>query len=267
MISSAFDHVQEIAGRDRRLAIFLDYDGTLTPIVSRPERAVLSDSTRMTLRGLAAKVPVAILSGRDLDDVRKRVDIDGIIYAGSHGFDIAGRHGLRKQIATEFSPILDGAEKELREKLASIPGALLERKRFSIAAHYRQADASDTIKVTQAVNGVIAGHRELRKVAGKKVYELQPDIDWNKGKAVRWLLETLGLEQPEVLPLYVGDDLTDEDAFRALERRGVGIIVGEQPRSSAATYALKSPAEVERFLRELSASIINDEARMTNDGP
>jgi trehalose-phosphatase len=256
MISSALDHVQEIAGPDRRLAIFLDYDGTLTPIVTQPEQAVLSDSMRITLHTLASKVPVAILSGRDLDNVRRRVDIDGIIYAGSHGFDIAGPHGLRKQIATEFSPILDAVEKELREKFVDVPGALLERKRFSIAAHYRQADASDIIKVTQAVNGVIACHRELRKIAGKKVYELQPDIDWNKGKAVRWLLEALGLEQPEVLPLYIGDDLTDEDVFRALERRGVGIIVGEQSRPTAARYRLEGPTEVERFLRELSAYIV-----------
>jgi trehalose 6-phosphate phosphatase len=256
MIPSAFDHLQEIAGSDRRLAIFLDYDGTLTPIVTQPEQAVLSDSIRMTLRTLASKVSVAILSGRDLDDVRERVAIDGIIYAGSHGFDIAGPYGLRKQIATEFSPILDVAEKELREKLAGMLGALLERKRFSIAAHYRQADASDIIKVTQAVNGVIARHRELRRLAGKKVYELQPDIEWNKGKAVAWILETMGATHMEFCPLYIGDDRTDEDAFRIIQQRGIGIVVSEYSRPTTARYALKNPAEVEVFLRALSAYIV-----------
>jgi trehalose-phosphatase len=103
------------------------------------------------------------------------------------------------------------------------------------------------------VNEVIARHRELRTITGKKVYEFQPDIGWNKGRAVAWLLETLGLEQPEVLPLYIGDDLTDEDAFRALEKRGVGIVVTEELRPTAARYALKGPAEVERFLRELDS--------------
>ena len=116
MIPSALEHVQEIAGAgDRSLAIFLDYDGTLTPIVSHPEKAFLSDSTRQTLRTLATQAPVAILSGRDLDDVRQRVNIGAIVYAGSHGFDIAGPRGLRKEMATEFLPRLDMVEKELRQ--------------------------------------------------------------------------------------------------------------------------------------------------------
>jgi trehalose-phosphatase len=256
MISSALDHVQEIAGPDRRLAIFLDYDGTLTPIVIRPEQAVLSDSMRMTLRALASKVPVAILSGRDLDNVRQRVDIDGIIYAGSHGFDIAGPHGLRKQIAIEFSPILDAGEKELREKFVDVPGALLERKRFSIAAHYRQVADENLLRVERAVNEVIANHRELRRLDGKKVYELQPDIEWNKGRAMAWILETMGATQIEFCPLYIGDDRTDEDAFRIIQQRGIGIVVGQHPGPTMARYALKNPAEVELFLRALNACVV-----------
>jgi len=253
-IPSALNRLREIAPtRGRRLAVFLDYDGTLTPIVSHPAHAVLSDSTRQAVQTLAARMPVAILSGRDLDDIRRRVDIDGIVYAGSHGFDIAGPRGVWKQVAAEFLPILDAAEKELGEKLADITGVLLDRKRFSVATHYRQANESGVIKVTRAVNEAIARHRELRMITGKKVYELQPDIDWNKGRAVAWLLETLGLEQPEVLALYIGDDRTDEDAFRVLQQRGVGIIVTEELRPTAARYALKGPAEVERFLRELVA--------------
>src|SRR5881397_1483078 len=102
MIPSALEHVQEIAGRSGRLAVFLDYDGTLTPIVSYPQDAWLADSMRETLRELAGCAPVAILSGRDLDDVRGRVHIDGIVYAGSHGFDIAGAGGLRRQLGTAY---------------------------------------------------------------------------------------------------------------------------------------------------------------------
>jgi len=252
MLPSALNHVQEIVRRDDRPAVFLDYDGTLTPIVSRPDRALLMDSTRAILRTLAAKMPVAILSGRDLNDVRKRVDIDRIVYAGSHGFDIAGPRGVRRQEATEFLPALDFAEKELREKLAGIAGALIERKRFSIAAHYRNVNESDVSKVEQCVNEVAERHRELRKMDGKKVYEMLPGVDWDKGKAVLWLLKTLGLERAKGRPIYIGDDRTDEDAFSALEKSGVGILVSEQPRSTAARYALKNPAEVERFLRELT---------------
>jgi trehalose 6-phosphate phosphatase len=256
MLPSALDHLPEIVpqARDRRPAVFLDYDGTLTPIVSRPEQATLSISTRQVLRELADLVPVAILSGRDLDDVRRLVDIDGIVYAGSHGFDIAGPRGLRKQVATEFLSIIDLAEKELKEKLAGIPGALVERKRFSIAAHYRNVAGSDVSKVEQAVNKVAADHGELRRIDNKKVYELQPNIDWNKGKAVLWLLQALELEG--VFPIYIGDDLTDEDVFRALKERGAGIVVNKQPRLTAARYALKDPVEVERFLRDLSARLV-----------
>jgi trehalose-phosphatase len=253
MLPSALGHVQEIAGRGDQLAVFLDYDGTLTPIVSRPDKAVFTNSTRAILRRLAAKIPVAILSGRELEDVRKRVAIDGIVYAGSHGFDIAGPRGLRRQEATEFLPALDEVEKELREKLAGIAGALIERKCFSIAAHYRNVNETDFPKMEQVVSEIAARHRELRRIDGKKVYELLPNIDWDKGKAVLWLLEHLGLECPDARPIYIGDDRTDEDAFRALEQRGIGILVSEEPKPTAASYSLGNPSEVERFLRKLVA--------------
>ncbi len=188
MIPSALEHVQEIAGGNRQLAVFLDYDGTLTPIVSHPEKALLSDSMRQTVQALATQASVAILSGRDLDEVRLRVDIDAIIFGGSHGFDIAGPRGLRKQIATECVSRLDIVEKELGQALAGMAGARMERKRFSIAAHYRNVNENDIPKVERAVSEVAARHRELRKMDGKKVYELLPDIDWDKGKALLWLL-------------------------------------------------------------------------------
>jgi trehalose-phosphatase len=211
---------------------------------------------RQTLRELVARAPVAILSGRDLDDVRRRVDLDGIVYAGSHGFDIAGS-GLRREFGAEFLPELDLAEKELRKALDDIPGARVERKHFSVAAHYRNIDGNDMPEVARAVETVAARHRELRRIDGKKVYELLPDIDWNKGKAVMWLLETLGLESRSggIRPIYIGDDRTDEDAFRALEKRGMSILVSEHSQITAARYSLKNPEEVGRFLRELIACL------------
>ena len=254
MLPSALDLIDEIiAGAGgKRPAVFLDYDGTLTPIVSHPEDAWLSDSMRQTLRSLAARVPVAILSGRDLDDVRGRVHVDGIVYAGSHGFDIAGAGGLRRELGAAYLAVLDAAESELREALAEIPGAQLERKHFSVAAHYRNVNENDAFRVALAVDAVAARHRELRRMDGKKVYELLPDIDWNKGKAVLWLLETLGLERRNVLPIYIGDDRTDEDAFRAIEKRGVAILVSEQPQITAASYWLNNPEEVELFLQKIT---------------
>src|SRR4030095_309539 len=165
----------------------------LTPIVSHPQEAWLADSMREMLRKLASCLPVAILSGGDFDDVRRRVHLDGIVYAGSHGFDIAGAGGLRRELGAAYLSVLDAAESELREALAEIPGAQLERKHFSVAAHYRNVNENESFKVALAVDAVTAKHRELRRMDEKKVYELLPDIDWNKGKAVLWLLEKLGL--------------------------------------------------------------------------
>jgi len=256
MIPSALDRLDKIIAppRGKRFAVFLDYDGTLTPIVDHPKDAWLSDSMRQVLRELAARVPVAILSGRDLDDVRRRVDLDGIVYAGSHGFDIAGP-GFRRELGTDYLADLDAAEKELYQPLDEMSGAQLERKRFSIAAHYRNVTENDVPALTQAVEAVAARHRELRRIDGKKVYELLPDIDWDKGKAVLWLLETPGLKGGNVRPIYIGDDTTDEDAFRALKQTGVGILVSEQSQPTAASYSLKNPAEVERFVRILGARL------------
>jgi len=255
MIPSALEHINEIARSGNRLAVFLDYDGTLTPIVSRPEDAWLSESMRQTLRTLAARLPVAILTGRDLDDVRGRVHVDGIVYAGSHGFDIAGAGGLRRELGAAFLPVLDAAETELREALDDIAGAQLERKHFSVAAHYRNVSEKDVSRVAQAVDAVATKHRELRKINGKKVYELLPDIDWNKGTAVLWLLETLEFERGKAFPVFIGDDRTDEDAFSALKERGASILVSEQPQVTAANYSLKNPEDVERFLQELIARL------------
>jgi trehalose 6-phosphate phosphatase len=248
MIPSALDHVQEIAGRCDPVAIFLDFDGTLTPIVDHPQKAFLSDSMRQTVQTLATHAPVAILSGRDLKDIRRRVDIDTIIYGGSHGFDIARPGGLRNEVATEFLPELDIIEKEFEHELAGISGTLVERKRFSVAAHYRNVNESDVPRVKRAVSEVAARHNGLRRIEGKKVYELVPAVDWDKGKAVLWLLKTLGVKHK---PIYIGDDRTDEDAFRTLEQSGIGILVADRPRPTAASYSLRNPTEVERFLREL----------------
>src|SRR5213593_2918064 len=256
MIPSALDHIQEIAGRSGHIAIFLDYDGTLTPIVNHPENAWLSHSMRQALRELAGCIPVAILSGRDLDDVRRRVDLDGIVYAGSHGFDIAGP-GFRREFGADYLVDLDMAEKELHQPLDEISGAQLERKRFSIAAHYRNVNENDVPTLTQAVEAVAARYRELRRIDGKKVFEFLPAIEWDKGKAVMWLLEALALERENVRPVYIGDDRTDEDAFRALKERGVGILVSEQPQPTAAIYSLKNPAEVEGFLHALTATLLD----------
>jgi trehalose-phosphatase len=258
-IACALEALGEIAAQlaATPVVVFLDYDGTLTPIVSRPEDAVLTAEMRATVEALSKHCPVAIVSGRDLKDVRERVGIDGIYYAGSHGFEIAGAAGRIEEYgpAREHVPALDAAQEALETLLRSIPGAQVERKKFSIAAHYRNVEERLAAAVEDAVDRTLTHHTGLRKGRGKKVFELQPAVDWHKGRALVWLLQQLRLDRAEVLPVYVGDDLTDEDAFRVLAQHGIGIVVGEGERTTAARYRLRDPDQVQRFLRTLAETL------------
>ena len=254
---SALEHLDAIdaAIGAKTPACFLDYDGTLTPIVAQPEDAILDDNVRTRLQQLAAQCPVAVISGRDLTDVRNLVGVDAIVNGGSHGFDIAGPGGVHLQYAGAQSalPQLDAAESYLEAAVASIPGARLERKRFSLAVHYRNVDAAHLDALEQAVAKATKRNPELRRRGGKKVWELQPNVEWHKGHAVDWLISTLNLDVDAHVPIYIGDDLTDEDGFRAVRQHGIGIVVGPLNRPTAARYRLDDPAGVHAFLRRLTA--------------
>jgi alpha,alpha-trehalase len=259
---SAWSREAEILERlsGGRTAIFLDYDGTLTPIVRDFRKATLSAEMREALRALSADCCTAVISGRDLEDVRRLVGIESVYYAGSHGFDMAGPGGWRREAesAQEFLPDLDAAESRLDAAIGRIAGAEVERKRFSIAVHYRQAAETAEPEVERAVDAALEGSDRLRKSRGRKVFEIQPAIDWHKGKAVMTVLAQLGLDAPDAVPLYIGDDVTDENAFRELERdgRGFGIVVrGADERETWARYALGSPEEVQRFLGRLAEAM------------
>ncbi len=242
-----------IAGQP--VMVFLDYDGTLTPIVRRPEDAVLADDMRARVRALATRVPVAIVSGRDRAAVEVLVDLPEIAYVGSHGFDVAGPPGaqrLRLEVAADYVPDLDAAEMALRGRLAGIRGAIVERKRLTLAAHYRLVAGVHRPRVMEAVDAVRAAHPRLRRDAGKAVLELRPDVEWDKGHAVRWLLEHVA---PTGVGIYLGDDLTDETAFAALRGDGIGIAVGVTARVTLAELALRDPEEVGSFLHRLTAVV------------
>jgi trehalose 6-phosphate phosphatase len=260
-LPSALDHAADIrqsAAEKDNIAIFLDYDGTLTPIVNRPEDAVLSDSMRCIVRWLAQKCMVAVISGRGLEDVRERVGIDDIFYAGSHGFEIAGPGGWHEECedAKAFLPVLEQAEKELRNALNGISGVQIERKRYSIAVHYRRVAERECPKVQERTQIVRQKHlQSLCVSSGKCVYDFQAKIDWHKGKALDWVLASASLKPEDVFSVYIGDDITDEDAFRAIKNRGVGIIVREGKRQTEACYALNSPEEVGRFLDEFASGL------------
>ena len=241
----------------RRPAIFLDYDGTLTPIVARPELAILGSAARAAIQRLAQRLPVAVISGRDRQDVEQLVGIDNLVFAGSHGFDIRvpGRGQLKHEVGGEYGPVLERAEAELRRRVEPIAGALIEHKKLSVAAHYRQVAEHDLPAFFAAVDAVESSQPDLKRMRGKKVFEFEPKLDWDKGKAVRWLLRALDLEGPEVVPLFFGDDVTDEDAFVELQGDGLGVVVAtpddDPDRMTAAGFRVDEPAEVLAVLERL----------------
>jgi trehalose 6-phosphate phosphatase len=246
----------------RRPAVFTDYDGVLTPIVERPEDALISDSMREVLRDLARRCPVCVVSGRDRAVVQELMGIDDLVVAGSHGFDIWSPEGgtLEHEAGSAQEGLIEEVTTQLREAVGDLPGVAIEPKKISVAAHYRLvADEADRAKVREAVERLLAERPdELKMTPGKMVYELQPKLDWDKGRAVLYLIDALGLDRDDVMALYLGDDITDEHAFEALAGRGIGIFVGspEDPelggRATAADFVLDSVAEVERFLDGLA---------------
>jgi trehalose 6-phosphate phosphatase len=248
-----------IAGQ--RPAVFFDFDGTLSDIVNNPDSARLVAGAGDALTALTAQCPVAILSGRDLADVRERIGLPGIWYAGSHGFELTGPDGAHHENAEAAASIsvLDRAAAELTDRLGHIPGVVVEHKRFGVAVHYRNAARDRVDEVAAAVRSV--GQRTaLRVTTGREVIELRPDVDWDKGKTLRWVLDHIrGDEQPgPLLPIYLGDDITDEDAFDAVHPDGIAIVVrhnDDGDRATAATYALDNPTRASEFTERLARQL------------
>jgi len=240
-----------------RMAVFLDFDGTLAPVAETPDLAELPDPVRGVVRELSNRCLVAVISGRDREDVKAKVGLDGLIYAGSHGFDIDGPGGEKPfHGCAEYMEALAGAGGRLEHDLDGISGSLIERKRCSVAVHDRLVADADRPRIKSVVEAAVKAFPNLRIKPGKRVYEVLPDLDWDKGRAVEWLLRVMGLE--DATAVYVGDDVTDEDAFRALHDTGIGVVVADHGEGrdgtseTHASYRLDGVSEVEKFLRMLS---------------
>lgn len=242
---------------DRRPAVFFDFDGTLSDIVDDPDAARPVAGSAAALGRLAARCPVAVLSGRDLADVTKRVGVPGIWYAGSHGFELTAPDGTHHEndAAAAAVPVLEQAAGQLRDQLGGIAGVVVEHKRFGVAVHYRNAERNRVGEVLAAVRA--AGRRDtLRVTTGREVIELRPDLDWDKGRTLRWVLDHLPqTASGSLTPVYLGDDITDEDAFDAVRDDGVPILVrhsDDGDRATAALFALDSPARAAEFTDRLA---------------
>jgi trehalose 6-phosphate phosphatase len=258
---SAWPRVLEQIQKANQILFMSDFDGTLAPIVEKPELAEMPESTRALLQELTSerRFTVGVISGRALADLRQKVNIEGIIYAGNHGFEIEGP-GLSfvNPIVEEIKPLFRIVRQILVLTLGTIKGVLVEDKGATLSVHYRQVDEEDAkdveTLVERAINSPVS-HGLFKVTSGKKVYEVRPAVNWDKGKAIRLLMKRFGKggRNSGLLPVYVGDDLTDEDAFRTIEKHGYGVTihVGENYSQSVAHYFLRSPDEVQYFLIKL----------------
>ena len=240
--------------------------GTLTPIVDQPDRAFMSPDMRAAVKAVASHFPAAIISGRALDKVTSFVQLAELYYAGSHGFDIMGPRcsdsegsPLAHQPVPWAVGLIDEAYDALLPYVAAIEGASVEHNKFCVSVHYRLCP-NRRPEVEAAIAKVLEGREQLTVTSGRKVYEVRPKVEWDKGRALLYLLQTLGLDGTggntggnDVCSLYLGDDVSDEDAFRALADRGlgIGILVASRAKPTAARYTLSSPEEVQRFLWKL----------------
>lgn len=250
--------------RAGRIVLLLDFDGTLAPIVDRPEDATLPPETRRALERLrrAPDVAMALVSGRGLADVRERAALPEVAYAGNHGMEIEGP-GVREVHAEAAAarPELDRVVDALRPALAEIPGAILEDKGLTLSIHHRMVAPGAEAEVERRVERATADRPRLRVTRGKRVLEVRPRVDWHKGRAVEFLLDRLA-PPPGTPVLYLGDDTTDEDAFRAVASRpgGAGVRVGEDAGATAAAWSLRDPADVGRLLSALADASPDDPA-------
>ncbi|XP_028756541.1 probable trehalose-phosphate phosphatase C isoform X1 [Neltuma alba] len=251
--------------RGKKIITFLDYDGTLSPIVADPEKAFMTEKMRETVKDIARHFPTAIVTGRCIDKVYNFVRLAELYYAGSHGMDIKGPTKTRNsekgkravlfQPASQFLPMIDEVFKILVEKTKSVPGAMVENNKFCLSVHFRCVEEKSWVALAEQVRSVLNNYPKLRLTQGRKVLEIRPNIKWDKGKALEFLLRSLGYaNSKDVFPIYIGDDRTDEDAFKVVLRsrgQGIGILVSKVPRETEASYTLQDPSEVEQFLRRL----------------
>ncbi len=254
-----FDDINRIKKRLHKVdcvVLFMDYDGTLTPIVERPDLAILSEETKDLLHNISrlSKYTLCIVSGRQLDNLKKLIGIRDIYYVGNHGLEVEGPDvNYVNSSAIKIRPIIDELYQKFTNELRYIEGVLLEHKNIAVTVHYRMVHDNNIPEVKDIFGRIIQSYLEkgdIRITENKKTLEVLPNADWNKGKMILYILDLLNNNKTKsVLPIYIGDDTTDEDAFSALDNKGVSVIVSEQIRESYAKYYVKDVDGVIKFLK------------------
>ncbi len=238
--------------------LLMDYDGTLTPIVKRPELAVLSSDMKVLLKSMVEHFKIAIITGRSLEEVKKMVGLKGIYHAGNHGLEIEGPgvSYLRPE-AEHFRHIISEICRMLQMRLEKIEGSIVENKGLTGSVHYRLVMRGHVGTMKEIFREVVKPYLtsgEVRVTRGKKVLEIRPSVDWDKGKAVLWILDVVDPRR-KLIPIYLGDDRTDEDAFLVLKGKGLGVLVSEREKKTQAKFFLRDVDEVKSFLEKLKVII------------
>lgn len=256
IVKNLLSHFHEFDKNLLRGAILLlDYDGTLSPIVQAPELAVLPADTAALLRSLSKFFKVAVISGRSLINVKKLVGLKGIYYAGNHGLEIDGPGAkLIRHEAKLARPVITEICEKLQEGVRGIKGAIVEDKGLTASVHFRLVKGEGLRRLKSIFRDTVEPFVNtglVRVTSGKKVFEIRPNVDWNKGKAAVWIINSVD-PNGKLVPIYIGDDRTDEDAFLALKKKGITILVTKNPRKSNAKFFLRNVGEVKIFLRKLA---------------
>ncbi len=245
--------IAERITRAKKVIFFLDYDGTLTPIKKKPGLARLDRDTKTLLKKLAkrASSKVFIISGRSLKNVKNLIGVKSLYYIGNHGIELEGPHlKYINRSAKALKPFIQKSYKSLKKKLR-FKGVILESKTYTMSLHYRLVNPDKVPTLKRVFKNTIKDLLKRGKIKiteGKKVLELHPNIKWNKGDIVNWVLRRL--KSKRALLICIGDDRTDEDAFKALGKRGISILVSKNRKKTFAQYRLNSPKEVVKFLYE-----------------
>lgn len=231
------------------LLVALDFDGTLAPIMDDPDAPEITRANRRAVERLVdhPDTLVAVVSGRQLADLRPRVGIEGIRYVGNHGLEytVDGEREVHPEAEARMDD-LRAVRDELEDRLADMEGVHVEDKAVTLTVHYRRATDASAEEVTAIVNEVVDPVEGLKTGSGKMIVEVKPTVEWHKGAIV----ERLRDEVPDSWQtVYVGDDTTDEDAFRVLGEGDFGVLVGE--RATAADYRVSAQCEVSRLLNWL----------------
>lgn len=231
--------------------LLLDFDGTLSPIVKDPAKARLLPGIKAPLKKLAAHAAwiVGIVSGREIKFLKKQVKIPRIIFVGNHGFEIKmpGKKIIVHPAAKKAQKHMTMIHNELKKKLRHLKGVIVENKKWSISIHTRQASKRDEALAIKISKSILKA-KPIAVTLGKKVLEVRPRAKWNKGEAVKFLLKRI---KKKGFPIYIGDDKTDEDAFRVLKTKGLTIRVGEK-RKSAAQHTIRSVHHMPQLLKVLA---------------